>query len=71
MTVHGYSSAMLLDRDYYWCARLMLEQYGQRALGRAERRAQEMLADGNSDTSEIWMRVAAAVRQIQSNAQAA
>jgi hypothetical protein len=62
---------MLLDRDYYWCARLMLDQYGQRALARTERRAQEMLADGRPDLSEIWMRVAAAIRQVQSNAQAA
>jgi hypothetical protein len=25
---------MLLDRDYYWCANLMLDPFGQRALGR-------------------------------------
>jgi hypothetical protein len=62
---------MLLDRDYYWCARLMLEQFGQRALGRAERRAIEMLADGNPDLSRIWTQVAAVIRQIQSDAQAA
>jgi hypothetical protein len=62
---------MLLDRDYYWCARLMLDQYGQRALERAERRARETLEDGNPELSEIWTRVAAAIRQIQSNAQAA
>ena len=62
---------MLLDRDYYWCARLMLDRYGKRALERAERRAQEMLADGNPDLSAIWTRVADAVRQIQSNAEAA
>ena len=63
--------AMLLDRDYYWCARLMLEHFGAKALHRAERRAREMLEDGNPDGSEIWTRVAAAIRQIQSNAQAA
>jgi hypothetical protein len=62
---------MLLDRDYYWCARLMLDQYGKRAMERAERRAQEMLAEGNPDLSEIWTKVAEANRQIQSNARAA
>ena len=62
---------MLLNRDYYWCARLMLDQFGQRALGRAEHRAREMLEDGNPELSEIWTRVAAAIRQIQSGAQAA
>ena len=63
--------AMLLDRDYYWCARLMLDQNGHRAIERAELRAREMLADGNPDLSEIWTRVAAAIRQIESNEQAA
>jgi hypothetical protein len=62
---------MLLDRDYHWCAHLMLAQYGHRAIERAERRAHEMLADGNSDLGEIWTTVAAAIRQIESNAQAA
>jgi hypothetical protein len=62
---------MLLDRDYYRCACLMLDQFGQRALGRAEHRARKMLEDGNPELSEIWARVAAAIRQIQSGAQAA
>jgi hypothetical protein len=62
---------MLLERDYYWCARLMLEHSGAMALHRAERRAREMLEDGNPDGSEIWTRVAAAIRQIQTNEQAA
>jgi hypothetical protein len=62
---------MLLDRDYYWCARLMLEHYGTHALHRAERRAREMLEAGNPDAGEIWTRVAAAIRQVQSGARAA
>jgi hypothetical protein len=62
---------MLLDRDYFWCARLMLDQYGHRALSRAERRAQEMLTDGKPELAAIWMRVAAAIRQIQYNMQVA
>jgi hypothetical protein len=49
----------------------MLEHFGAKALHRAERRAREMLEDGNPDGSKIWARVAAAIRQIQSNAQAA
>ena len=49
----------------------MLEHSGAMALHRAERRAREMLEDGNPDGSEIWTRVAAAIRQIQTNEQAA
>ena len=41
------SQGYVLDRDYHWCARLMVEQFGPRAVGRAERRALEMLAVGN------------------------
>jgi hypothetical protein len=62
---------MLLDRDYEWCARLMLSQFGERALARAERRAHNMLLAGNHELHDIWIRVAASTRKIQSNVQAA
>jgi hypothetical protein len=68
---HSFSAAMLLDRDYRWCAEGMLRKFGSRALSRAERRAQELLADGNLGGYEIWIRVAATIQQIQANAQAA
>jgi len=64
-------SAMLLDRDYNWCAETMLRKYGSAALVRAEHRAWEMLQDGNPGGRDIWTRIAATIRQIQANAQAA
>ena len=67
----SFSATMLVDRDYKWCAEGMLRKFGSRALGRAERRAQELLADGNFGGYEIWIRVAATIQQIQANAQAA
>jgi hypothetical protein len=62
---------MLLDRDYHWCAEGMLRKFGSRARGRAERRAWQMLQDGNPGGYDIWTRVTAIIRQIQTNAQAA
>jgi hypothetical protein len=62
---------MLLERDYNWCAETMLKKYGSGALGRAEHRAREMLQDGNHGGYDIWTRVAATIRQIQSHASAA
>jgi len=41
------------------------------ALGRAERRAWEMLQDGNPGGHEIWITVAATIRQIQATVEAA
>jgi hypothetical protein len=38
---------MLLDSDYHWRACVMVMQFGPKALRRAERRAREMLLDGN------------------------
>ena len=65
------STTMLLDRDYNWCAETMLGKYGLWAVGRAEHRAREMLRDGNPGGFDIWTRVSATIRQIQSNAEAA
>jgi len=67
----SFSRTMLLDRDYNWCAETMLRKYDLGALGRAEHRAQEMLQEGNPSGYDIWTRVAATIREIQSNAQAA
>ena len=65
------SATMLLDRDYNWCAETMLKNYGLGAIGRAEHRAWEMLQDGNPGGRDIWTRVAATIRQVQGNAEAA
>ena len=62
---------MLLERDYNWCAETMLKKYGLGALGRAEHRAREMLQDGNPGGYDIWARVVAMIREVQSSAQAA
>jgi hypothetical protein len=62
---HDFSATTLLNRDYTRCAETMIGNYGSRALGLAERRALEMLGDGNSDVSDIWTRVAATIRWIR------
>jgi hypothetical protein len=67
----SFSTFMLLDRDYKWCAETMLCKFGSSALGRAERRARKMLGDGNPGGYDIWTRVAATIRQVQSNSRAA
>jgi hypothetical protein len=67
----SFSATMLLDRDYKWCAETMLKKYGLGALNRAEHRAWEMLQDGNPGGLDIWTRVAATIRQVQANAEAA
>jgi hypothetical protein len=67
----SFSATMLLDGDYNWCAETMLRKYGLAALRRAERRAWEMLQEGNPGGYDIWTGVASAIRQIQANAQAA
>jgi hypothetical protein len=62
---------MLLNRDYEWCAETMLYKFGPSALERAERRARELLGDANPGGYDIWTRVAATIRQIQTNVRAA
>lgn len=59
------------ERDYEWCAETMLERYGPMALKRAERRASERLLNRSQDGYEIWAKVAATIRRIQSGAQTA
>ena len=55
----------LLDRDYRWCAELMISNFGSDALGRAEGRAWEMLQNHDRGGYDTWIRVAATVRQIR------
>jgi hypothetical protein len=38
---------------------------------RAEQRARELLRDGNSEGHDIWMTVAAAIRQLEASTRAA
>ena len=70
-SAHCFSATMLLDRDYKWCADTMLNKFASRALDRAERHAWEMLGDGSPGGYDIWTRVAATIRQIQANVEAA
>ena len=57
--------AMLLDRDYRWCAETMLATFGPSAAQRADRRAREMQHERNYDGYDIWIRVAATIREIE------
>jgi hypothetical protein len=62
---------MLLDRDYRWCAETMVGKFGWApARRRLEHRVRELLRDGDADGHDIWMRVAAAIRQLEVNARA-
>jgi hypothetical protein len=60
-----FPATALLNRDYKWCAEMMINNYGQDALFRAERRARQMLRDSNHDGCDIWTRVAATIRWIE------
>jgi hypothetical protein len=63
---------MLLDCDYRWCAETMVAKFGWAlARRRAEQRARELLRDGNSEGHDIWMTVAAAIRQLEASTRAA
>ena len=64
-SAHHFSDTTLLNRDYKRCAETMISNFGSDALGRAQRRALEMLGDGNHDLSDIWTRVAATIRWIR------
>jgi hypothetical protein len=67
----NFSDTTLLDRDYKRCAETMISNFGSNAVQRAERRAQEMLGDGNPGGCDIWTRVAATIRQAQANERSA
>ena len=54
----------LLDRDYRWCAELMIRNFGSAAPSRAEERAWEMLQNHDRGGYDTWTRVAATIRQI-------
>jgi hypothetical protein len=64
-SAHNFPDTTLLDRDYKRCAETMIGNFGSNALYRAERRAHEMLGDGNHEGSDIWTRVAATIRWIR------
>ena len=61
----SFSGTTLLDRDFNWCAETMMRKYGLGAPSRAEHRAREMLLGGNFGGRDIWARVAATIRQAQ------
>ena len=66
----GFLATVLLDAATRVC-RGDAKEVRLEALGRAERRAWEMLQDGNPGGYEIWITVAATIRQIQATVEAA
>lgn len=58
---NDFSATALLNRDYTRCAETMIDNYGADALGRAEKRARQLLGDHNHDGYDIWSRVAATI----------
>ena len=56
---------MLTPRDFEWCAKVLIDQFGAAAAGRAEIRARDLQQQGDQEGYAIWQEVAATVRKIQ------
>lgn len=56
---------MLTQRDFEWCARILIDRFGAAAAGRAEIRARDLRQQGDQAGCDIWQEVAATVRKMQ------
>jgi hypothetical protein len=56
---------MLTQQDFEWCAKVLIDQFGAGAAGRAEIRARDLQQQGDRDGYAVWQEVAATVRRIQ------
>lgn len=56
---------MFTEREIWAAARLLVAEHGEQALVRAGRRAEELLAVGNVYAHVRWVKVMAAVEQLQ------
>jgi len=56
---------MITDADILRCARYMIRHYGDLAARRAHVRAIELRAKGQPDAAETWLRIQAAIDELQ------
>jgi triphosphoribosyl-dephospho-CoA synthetase len=56
---------MIPDLETYRAARLLVDRHGQEALEYADRRAQQMLEDGDLEGVGIWRAIMSAIEELQ------
>jgi hypothetical protein len=56
---------MILDRDIWRAANLLISEYGDGAEFVAARRADEMLERGEYDGEAVWLRIRQAIVEMQ------
>ncbi len=56
---------MIADMDIWRAANLLVKQHGDDAAIVAAQRADELLASGDMDGEIVWMRILAAVKELQ------
>jgi len=59
------ASAMLSDQDVWRAAMALVDRYGTNACAEAVKRADDMVNTGNADGRTEWMRILAAVLELQ------
>ena len=56
---------MIDDPDIYRAAKLMIDQHGDEASRRAQRRANDLARTGDSDGVAIWGQIVKAIEELQ------
>jgi triphosphoribosyl-dephospho-CoA synthetase len=56
---------MVPEIDIWRCARLLIKRYGADAKSEAERRAEDLLAEGETRGHATFLRIARAVEELQ------
>ena len=59
------ASAMLSDQDVWRAALALVDRYGAKACAEAVKRADDMVNTGNAGGRTEWMRILAAVLELQ------
>jgi hypothetical protein len=62
--VRRYRPRMIDDRDIWRAAQLLLKRHGEDAAVQAAQRADELLAEGDSEGCAIWKRILEAVGEL-------
>ena len=64
----GSPSAMISEIDIYQSAAVLTKRYGEDAALQAAQRADALLAKGDLEGQAVWLRVLAAVKDLQRRA---
>jgi hypothetical protein len=61
----GSSPAVISDLDIWRAAALMVKRHGNAAGLEAARRADELLAQGDTEGQAVWLRIVRAIQELQ------